>query len=106
MITFDDFKKLDLRVAKIIEAEIVEGSEKLLKLKVSLGDEERQIIAGIKKYYDPSDLIGKEIIIVANLEPRTIFNLESQGMLLAASQEGKLALLRPDKEILPGSKIS
>lgn len=106
MINFDDFKKLDLRVAKVIEAEKVENSEKLLKLKVDLGEEERQIIAGIQKHYNPSDLIGKEIIIVANLEPKTIFNLESQGMLLAASSKDDLGLLGPDKELPPGSKIS
>lgn len=115
MINFDDFKKVDLRVAKIIAAERVEGSDKLLKLQVDLGSElgERQIIAGIGKVYEPESLIGKEIVIVANLEPRTFtlrlssgqVGLESQGMLLAANSEDGPVLLMPEKEVPPGSKI-
>lgn len=105
MVSFEEFKKFDLRVAKVIEAEKVEDSEKLLKLQVDLGEEKRQIIAGIQKNYNPEELVNKEIIIIANLEPKTIFGLESQGMLLAA-ENGKLALLQPDKEILPGTKIN
>jgi methionine--tRNA ligase beta chain len=105
MITFDDFKEIDLRVAKVLEAEKVENSEKLLKLKLSLGEEEKQIVAGIGKSYDPETLIGKNIIIVANLEPRKLLGIESQGMLLAASDEEGISLLQPDKEIISGSKI-
>jgi methionine--tRNA ligase beta chain len=84
MITLEEFKKLDLRVGKVIEAEKVEGSENLLKLKIDLGEEKRQIVAGIQKCYLPEDLIGKEIVVITNLEPRKIFGLENQGMLLAA----------------------
>ncbi len=107
MISFDDFKKLDLKVVKIIEAEKVENSEKLVKLLINLGNkEERQIIAGIGKAYEPQDLIGKKIIIVANLEPRFLMGLESQGMLLAASGENGPVLLVPEKDVESGSAVS
>jgi len=106
MITIDDFKKIELRVAKVLEAERVEGSDKLIKMQLSLGEEKRQIIGGIGKAYEPEQLIGREIIIVANLEPRSLMGLESQGMLLAASDENGIALLAPDKEVTPGSKIN
>ena len=104
MITIDDFKKIDLRVAKITAAECVEGSEKLLKLQVDIGEGQRQIVAGIGLAYDPTDLIGKEIIIIANLEPRALMGIESQGMLLAASNDHPV-LLQPDKEVPPGVPI-
>lgn len=116
MINFQDFKNIDLRVAEILQAERVEGSDKLLKLQINLGPinldaeaekEERQIIAGIGKSYQPEDLIGKEIIVIVNLEPKIIFGLESQGMLLAA-EDGNTdepILLVPDKFTSPGSKI-
>ena len=107
MIPYSDFQKLDLRVGKVISAERVHGSEKLLKLMVDLGAEigERQIIAGVGKVYSPEDMAGREIIIVANLETRSLMGLESQGMLLAADDESGPILLRPDKDALPGSKI-
>ena len=108
MINFDDFKKVELKVVKVLEAERVEGSEKLLKLSVSLGEEKRQIIAGIGKAYLPEDLIGKSVVIVANLEPRTLMGLESQGMLLAASDDeaglGPVVLVA-DRDIPPGSLV-
>ena len=104
-INFEEFKKVELRVAKVIAAEKVEGSEKLLKLRVNLGEDERQIIAGIGRAYNPEGLIGKEVIIVANLEPRKLMGLESQGMVLAASDEIGLALLSPDREIRSGSLV-
>lgn len=104
-INYDEFKKVELKVAKVLEAERVESSDKLLKLKVDLGQETRQIIAGIGKVYDPVNLLGRQIIIVANLEYRKLMGLESQGMLLAAdSPEGPI-LLCPDKEAIPGSNI-
>lgn len=105
MISFDDFQKLDLRVARIIKAEKVENSEKLLKLEVDLGEEKRQIVAGIGKFYNPEDLIGKEIVVVANLEPKNLMGLESQGMLLAATVDGEPVILVPEKEVQPGAKI-
>ncbi len=106
MITIDDFKKIELKTAKVLEAERVEGSDKLIKMKITLGNEERQLVAGIGKAYAPEDLINKIIIIVANLEPRALMGIESQGMLLAASVEGgQPALLVPDKEIGEGAGI-
>lgn len=106
MITYDDFKKIELRVAKILEAEKVEGSDKLVKLQIDIGSEKRQIVAGIAQYYQPENLVGREIIIVANLEPRTLRGVESNGMLLAASnEENGPVLLMPEKEIAPGSEV-
>lgn len=106
MITFDDFKKVELKTARIQSAERVKGSEKLLKLMVSVGNENRQIIAGIGKQYEPDLLIGKTIVIVANLEPRTLMGLESQGMLLAASNESEgPVLLTTLGDIVSGSEI-
>lgn len=106
MITFEDFKKIEIRIGKIILVEKVENSNKLLKLKVDFGSEERQILAGIAKFYEPENLIGKECPFVFNLEPKMIGELESQGMILCASDEnGQPALLHPDKEVLPGSII-
>lgn len=105
MINFDEFKKVELRVAKVIEAERVEGSEKLIKLQVDLGSEQKQIIAGIGKFYEPENLIGKEIAIVANLEPRKLMGLESHGMILCASDGNTLAFLTPEKFITPGAEI-
>lgn len=106
MITYEDFKKVELKTAIIKLAERVEGSDKLLKLSVSVGDKDRQIIAGIGKKYEPDMLVGKTIIIVANLEPRKLMGLESQGMLLAASNDiqGPI-LLTVLEDILPGSEI-
>lgn len=105
MINFDDFKKIELKIAKVIAAERVEGSEKLLKLRVDLGAEERRIIAGIGKAYAPEDLLGKEIAIAANLEPRKLMGLESQGMVLCAAGESGPVLLCPEKEVPPGAGI-
>ncbi|OGF69654.1 methionine--tRNA ligase subunit beta [Candidatus Giovannonibacteria bacterium RIFCSPLOWO2_02_FULL_45_14] len=112
MISYDEFKKVDLRVAKILTAERVPSSDKLIKLQVSLGEDpstgsgqERQIIAGIGKSYGAENLVGKEIVIVANLEPRALMGLESQGMLLAADNEGQPVLLAPDAEIPAGSIV-
>lgn len=105
MITFEDFKKVELKIARIIAAEEVPGAEKLLKLQIDLGDEKRQIVAGIKKTYSAGDLVGREIVVVVNLEPRMVMGVESQGMLLAASDESAPVLLRPDKDVPPGSGI-
>ncbi len=86
-ITFDDFVKLDLRVATVVEAEPHPNADRLLKLQVELGAEKRQICAGIRQYVEPESLVGRQIIVVANLEPRTIRGEVSNGMLLAASQK-------------------
>ena len=105
MILYDDFKKLDLCVARIINAERVENSEKLLKLKIDIGDEERQIIAGIGKKYIPDDLVGKTIIIVANLKPAKLMGIESQGMVLAAGDSEVRGLATILEEVDPGTKV-
>jgi methionyl-tRNA synthetase len=105
MISFEDFQKIELKVAKIIEAEKIEKSEKLLKLIVDLGNEKRQLVAGIAKYYKLEDLIGKEIVVVANLEPKKLMGIESQGMLLAANVDGEPVILIPEKEVPPGTKV-
>ena len=105
IINFDDFSKLNIRVGKIIGAEEVEGSNKLIKMKVDIGDEERQIVAGISKYYSLDELTNKTVIVLINLEPRKIFGIESQGMLLASINGDKVSLLQTDKEMIPGSEI-
>jgi methionine--tRNA ligase beta chain len=106
MITYEDFKKVELKVAKIISAERVEGSDKLIKLALDLGSEKRQIVAGIGKAYEPEDLIGLEIAVVTNLEPKTLMGIESNGMLLAAgADDGEPVLLIPQKKVPPGAKI-
>ena len=104
-IAYDDFKKVELKIARVIAAEEVAGAEKLRKLQIDLGDEKRQIVAGIKKNYQPGDLVGREIAVVVNLEPRIVMGVESNGMLLAASSDNGPVLLMPDKEVPPGSGI-
>ncbi len=105
MISFDDFQKLDLRVAQVKEAERVEKSDKLIRLIVNLGEEERQILAGIGKAYRPEELVGKKLAIVANLETKMMLGYESQGMVLAADLDGVPSVLFIDDNILPGSVI-
>ncbi len=102
----EDFLKLDLRLAKVLEAEKVEGSEKLLKLRLSLGNEERTVVAGIAKFYSPEELVGKKILMVANLKPRKIFGIESQGMILALSDGNTMSLIVPDRDLEEGAKAS
>lgn len=107
LISFGDFQKIQLRVAQISEAERIEKSEKLVKLQVSLGDEQRQIVAGIAKHYTPEQLVGRKIVVVANLKPVKLMGEKSEGMLLAASDEqGNLALLEVDPIITAGSSVS
>jgi methionyl-tRNA synthetase len=105
-ITIEDFAKMDIRVAQVIEAQKVEGAKKLLKLKVEFGDENREIVAGIAEYYKPEELVGKKIILLANLKPARIKGVESKGMLLAAQDGENLTILTVDKEVKPGAKIS
>ena len=103
-ITYDDFTKLDLRVATILQAEAHPNADRLLKLQIDLGFEQRQICAGIKQFVEPAELVGKQIIVVANLAPRSIRGEESNGMLLAASEEDVVDLLGAD--CAPGARIS
>lgn len=107
MISIDDLFKAELKVGTILEAEEVEGSEKLLKLKVDLGEEApRQILSGVKQWYKPTDLVDKQVIVVANLEPRMMMGLESAGMVLAADSDDGPIFLTVDKTVASGSKIS
>ncbi len=106
VIAFDDFKKLELKVAKVLGADAVPGATKLLKLQIDLGTEQRQIVAGVALAYKPEDLVGKLIVVVANLTPAVIRGVESKGMLLAAVNPSGMALLTPDREIAPGTSVS
>ena len=106
MITFEDFKKLDIRVGKVISVEKIPNADKLLKIIFDLGEEQRQIIAGIAEYYPNfEELIGKEMPIVVNLEPRKFKGFESHGMIMAADVNGSPVLLHPDKMVPPGSIV-
>jgi methionyl-tRNA synthetase len=104
-IKIDDFGKVELRVAEVVAAEPVPKSKKLLKLTVSLGAEQRTLVAGLAEHYAPADLVGKKVVVVANLEPAKLMGVESNGMVLAASAEGKLAVLTLDRDLPPGSKV-
>jgi methionyl-tRNA synthetase len=105
LIGIEDFAKVQLRVGKIIAAERVEKSEKLVKLKVDMGTEVRQVVAGIGKSYAPEQLLDKSVVVVVNLKPAKLMGVESQGMLLAASTGDLLSVVTPDREIKPGSKV-
>ncbi len=107
MISIEDFLKVDLRVAEVKHAEPHPNADKLLILKIDAGDglEDRQIVAGIRNYYKPEDLIGKKIVIVNNLAPAILRGVESQGMLLAAKDGDQLTIITTEKDIKPGSKI-
>jgi len=104
-ISLEEFMKIDLRVGKIISAERVPGTEKLIKLIVDIGDEKRQIIAGIAPWYSPEKLVGKNIVVVANLQPKKIRGLESEGMLLAADAPNKPVLLTVIEDVPPGTRV-
>jgi len=104
-ITIDDFAKIDLRTGTVIKAEKIEKSSKLLKLEVDLGAGTRQIIAGIAKDYTPEEIIGKQVIVVANLKEAKLMGEISQGMILAANHKKKLVLSGFDKEIAPGNPV-
>lgn len=104
-ITYDEFKKLDIRIAEIKRAERVTGADKLLQVIVDDGEGERTIVAGIAQWYDTDSLIGKKVVLLANLQPAKIRGVESNGMLLAADLDGRAIILRPDEDVPPGSKV-
>jgi methionine--tRNA ligase beta chain len=104
-ITIEQFFEADLRTAKIVEAQRVEKSKKLIKLQIDIGTEQRQIVAGIAEAYTPEELVGKNIIVVTNLQPATLMGEVSNGMLLAASIDGVPVLATFEKEIPPGTKV-
>lgn len=103
--TFDDFKKIEMKIGKILTAEKIEGADRLLKLEVDFGEFKRQIVSGIAEFYTPESLIGKECPFIVNLEPRKFMGVESQGMLMATGVDGSAVLMHPDKEVPPGSNI-
>ena len=104
-INYEDFKKVNLKIATIKSATTIEKSKNLIKLQIDLGTEERQILAGIKQYYKPEDLVGKQIVVVTNLKPATLMGEKSDGMLLAADIDGEPILLNLDKPVPPGTEI-
>src|SRR6266496_719580 len=106
MISIDEFRKIELRVATVRSAEPHPNADKLMVLQIDLGSEQRQICAGIRSHYTAEELVGRQIVVVANLETAKLRGLDSQGMLLAASDEGRVIILTPEKSVQPGAKVS
>ncbi|MCS7201006.1 MAG: methionine--tRNA ligase subunit beta [Patescibacteria group bacterium] len=106
MIKIDDFLKLDLRVAKILNAERIEESDKLIKIQIDIGSEKRTIVAGIGNKYKPEELIGQLIVVVSNLEPKMIKGVKSEGMLLAVNSKNGPVLVVPLEQVLAGERVS
>ena len=108
VISFDEFTKIKLRVGRVVEAGEHPNADKLVVLKMDLGDEQRQLVAGLKGYYTPEQLVGKNLIVVTNLAPRKMRGVESQGMLLAAvtPDQSQVVILTTESEIPPGSAVS
>jgi len=105
MVTIDDFKKIELRIAEIKEANDHPNADKLLVLILDLGDRQKQVVAGIKNFYSKEELIGRQVIVVDNLDPVILRGVESQGMILAGSDENLLAVVGPDKKLKLGSIV-
>jgi methionine--tRNA ligase beta chain len=106
MISIDEFRKVELKIATIKSAEPHPNADKLMVLQIDLGAEERQICAGIRSHYTAEELVGRQIVVIANLETAKLRGLDSQGMLLAASDEGRVIILTPEKSVPAGSKVS
>ncbi|MEK6932245.1 MAG: methionine--tRNA ligase subunit beta [Nanoarchaeota archaeon] len=105
MIPFNDFKKLDIKVGRILDATPHPKADKLLVLKIDIGDETRTIVAGIKNYYKREDLMDKKVIVITNLEQRELRGIKSEGMILAAVKDDKVILLTPDEDIKEGAVV-
>jgi len=105
VITIEQFKQVELRIATILAAEPHPNADRLVVLQVDLGNERRQLVAGIRAHYEPAALVGRQIVVVANLEPAVLRGVESQGMLLAAAGGERTVLLRPDEPVLPGTVV-
>ena len=105
MISYDDFSKLELRIGKIVEADNHSNADKLYVLKVDTGEGIIQMVAGIKKSYTTEELVGKHVVVITNLEPRTVRGVESHGMVLAAQSGDTISVLIPDKEVAPGAVV-
>jgi methionyl-tRNA synthetase len=104
-ISIDEFARVQMRVGQVLEAEKIEGSRKLLKLRVDIGDEVRQVVAGISEAYAPDDLINKKVILVANLKPAKLMGVESNGMIVAASDGGRPVLATFNEDVPNGSPL-
>ena len=105
-ITIDEFNRVDLRIAEVLEAKPVAGADKLLELQIRIGETTRTLVAGIAQQYAPGALVGRKIVVVANLKPRRVRGVESQGMLLAASDGDRPILLAPDRDVPSGARVS
>jgi methionine--tRNA ligase beta chain len=105
VITIDQFRELELKVGTVTSAEPHPNADRLVVLRVDLGGEERQIVAGIRAHYAPETLVGRQIVVVANLEPATLRGVQSQGMLLAASSGERVVLVRPDEPVAAGAVV-
>ena len=105
MVSFQEFQKLDIRVAKVLEVKEHPNADKLLVLKIDVGDKQKQIVAGIRQFYKTEDLVGRQIVVIDNLEPVTLRGQVSEGMLLAAQSDGFISVLTPDKSVKEGAKI-
>jgi len=108
MISFADFQRMDIRIGKILEAERVQGADKLMRMQVDFGTEKRQIVAGIAEFYQPDELVDRECPFLFNLEPKKFRGVESQGMIMAVDVDGgrsDCVLLHPNKEVKPGAKV-
>lgn len=106
MISLERFKEMDIRIGKVLEIEDVPGADKLYLLTVDLGDEKRKLVAGIKLWYSKEELLGKNVVVLANLEPKVIRGVESKGMILATLNNDRFTILTTDRDIPPGSKVS
>lgn len=104
-VSFEEFQRLDIRIGRVVAAERVPGTDRLLRLEIDLGNEGRQVVAGIAPFYPPEVLLGKEIPVVANLQPRKIRGVQSQGMILAVDVDGRAVLLEPEEEVPVGSRV-
>ncbi|MEM0369178.1 MAG: methionine--tRNA ligase subunit beta [Pyrobaculum sp.] len=104
-LSIDDFRRLDLRVGKVVEAARIEGSKKLIRLVVDLGSEKRQLVAGLAEYYRPEDLVGKYVVVVANLQPKRLMGVESQGMVLATCEKPVLLTLERGGDEHVGERV-
>lgn len=105
MVSFNDFKRIDLRIARIISAEPHPSADRLYVLKIDVGNEQKQLVAGLKGHYEPAELKDKHIVVVNNLQPASLRGVESQGMLLCAQDGDKVVLISPEEPVAPGSEI-
>jgi methionine--tRNA ligase beta chain len=105
MVSFDEWQRLDIRVGEVKRAEPVPETDRLLKLTVNIGEEERTMVAGIAREYPPKQLVGRKLLVLANLEPKVLRGIESKGMILAAMDKGRPVVVGPEKDVPAGSKI-